>query len=202
MKALTLWLAAALLLTLSKPTYEVTHPPGPEQGRPGQGQQPVRRCEGCRFRSREGGGYRRGLKIEISKAWQSKVLVGLAGSLGANGNCRIGGRCFAWKDCRWVTYALLFNASTEDLWFATDRWFIPLPYPGALVPGKNGWLRIPSGRSALYLAGPYKLGCDNALGSKELRLYKGKTKTYIGRIRWSARCSPCTWRDQVTPPLK
>ncbi len=195
----------SILIVLCAATVDPSSMPVPNPSVPAaqaSGKSQIRDCQGCRFRSREGGGFRRGLKSEIGKAWQGKLLVGLAGSLGASGNCKIAGRCFAWKDCRWITYALLFNASTEDIWFPTDRWFISVPFPGALVPGKDGWLRIPPGRSALYLAGPYKIGCTNALDSKELRLYKGKPRVYIGRIRWSARCSRCTYKARVIPPLK
>jgi hypothetical protein len=161
-----------------------------------------RECKGCRFRHREGGGFRRGFESQIPKAWQGKLLVGLAGGLGANGNCKAGSGCFAWKDCLWTTYALLFNASTEDLWFATDHWFVSLPFPGVLKPGKDGWLRVPPGRSALFAAGPYPLGCTGQLGSKELRLYTGKTRTFVARLRWSARCTQCVPKGAVTPPIK
>ncbi|MEZ5990476.1 MAG: hypothetical protein R3F30_15455 [Planctomycetota bacterium] len=146
-------------------------------------------CRGCAVERRREPGWSGGVEVKLPEDGPASVVA--AGILAEAGRCRIHGRCFVWRDCRWTVWALIANGGDGEVVFDAGPDYVALPIPGLVGPDDKGRVRIPKGRMALYLAGPRPLPCDGAWMYRSLGLRDGG-QAWAGTLRWSARCSRCT----------
>ena len=150
----------------------------------------AKRCPGCRIKpASPAPGFEKGGRVPLVPGY--RIVVPVLSVVGWNGFCIEERGCYPFRSCRGNVLAVFVNLTGADLWFQTGSRWLGVG-PNLPQPDKDGWVRVPPGRTAAYYAGTWEIPCNDVPMVRGITIRTGKASGLtVARLEWAAVCSAC-----------